>query len=119
LPAVFAVPAGIGDILVGITASRIASNVRAGRPRAGIIWNILGLGDLVMAIVLGVTAAPGALHLIATNPTTLAMSIIPMVLVPTFMVPLSMWLHIISLRSLTTAAPPRIPGVSVGRRQGA
>jgi hypothetical protein len=110
LPAVFALPAGIGDILIGISASRIASRVRAGRPRAGIIWNILGLADLVMAIVLGVTAAPGALHLMATNPTTLAMSITPMVLVPTFMVPLSMWLHIISLRSLTAAPPPRIPG---------
>lgn len=101
LPALFAIPAGAGDVLVGLTALGTAAALRGGNGRrAAITWNALGLLDLVVAIVLGVATAPGKPQLIATSPASLALTLAPVVLIPAFYVPLSIWLHIVSLRYL-------------------
>ena len=100
LPAIFAIPAGGGDFLVGLFAFGIARSVRAGRRRPAVIWNLLGMLDLVVAVGLGVTTSPGPAHLIFTTPTTIALSIPPLVVVPTFLVPMSFLLHVVSLRFL-------------------
>jgi hypothetical protein len=101
LPALFALPAGIGDVLIAATAPWVARNADApsGRRRA-IIWNLLGLTDLVVAIALGVTTNPGPAHVFDTVPTSAALAHSPMALIPTFFVPLAMTLHVISLWQL-------------------
>jgi hypothetical protein len=101
LPALFALPAGIGDVLVAASAPWVArsADTPQGRRRA-ILWNCLGLTDLIVAIVLGVTTNPGAAHLFDTVPTSEAMTQFPMALIPTFLVPLAITLHVISLWQL-------------------
>lgn len=103
LPAVFAVPAGVLDIVVGLSAVPIALALRGGAAGPAIAWNVLGLLDSTIAIVLGVAAGPGALRVIDANPTTAALTVLPLVLIPTFVVPLSMLLHVVILRTLLAA----------------
>ncbi len=106
LPALFAVPAGAGDVLVGLAAPFVARWLLAGRVGPALTWNLLGLLDLVLAVSLGVATAPGPTHLLLVTPSTLALSIPPLVVVPTYLVPLSVLLHLASLRYLLAARPP-------------
>ena len=102
LPAVFALPAGIGDVLVGVAAPFVAVALwRQPQRRAlGIAFNALGLLDLIVAIGIGVAVAPGPLQLVVTEPSTALMGLLPLVLVPTFVVPLAIVLHVASFRLL-------------------
>jgi hypothetical protein len=101
LPALFALPAGIGDLAIGVTAPLVARNLH--RRNLALAWNVLGLADLVVAVSLGVMTNPGPLLLFATTPTSDVLTAFPMALVPTFLVPLSVGLHVASLRQLLTA----------------
>lgn len=102
LPPGFALPAGIGDVLVGLLAPFVAYALwrRPQRRALGVAFNALGLVDLVVAIPLGVLHAPGRLQFIVTEPTTEIMGLLPMTLIPTFVVPLAIVLHIASFRLL-------------------
>ena len=106
LPAVFALPAGLGDIAIGIEATFIARRLHRGDPAGHgrrVVWfNVLGLLDLVIAAGIGFTAAPGVGHLLIVSPTTQAISLLPIVLIPTTVVPLAATLHLLSLRKLWT-----------------
>jgi len=56
LPADFALPAGWGDILVGVTAPLVALTFASQRPFGRIVfvlWNLLGILDLVNALAIG------------------------------------------------------------------
>jgi hypothetical protein len=111
-PAVFALPAGLGDVLIGVTAPRVAKNLRNGHPasrRLAILWNVLGLADLVVAVTLGVLSAPGPFQRFALDRPNVAISEFPFVIVPTVLVPLSVLLHVFSLRSLTRSRSAAIP----------
>jgi hypothetical protein len=101
VPALWALPAGIGDILVAITAPWVARDVETprGRRRA-ITWNLFGMADLIVAVGLGTMLSPGATQVIETAPTTVFMTQFPMALVPTFLVPLAFTLHVVSLWQL-------------------
>lgn len=96
LPAVFALPAGVGDTLVGLLALPVALLLRArarGSRGLAVGWNLFGILDGVNAITLGVLAtAAGALQLGY-----------PLVLIPAFGIPLSLLLHPLSLRQLRRA----------------
>ena len=105
LPAHFALPAGWGDIAVGLTAPlvalAVARRVRGGRTLA-VSWNVFGLLDLVVAVGMGTGflapfLAPG---LGSPVPPAAAMGVFPMVLVPTFAVPVSVLLHLLALGKL-------------------
>lgn len=102
LPPGFALPAGIGDVLVGLLAPFVAYALwrRPSRRALGIAFTILGLLDLALAIPLGLLHAPGRLQLIVTEPTTGILGELPMALIPTFVVPLAVVLHVASLRLL-------------------
>ena len=67
MPAIFAAPAGVGDVAVGLlalpAALYVATGSRIGR-WVGIAWNVLGLLDFTIAIAIGITTAPGPLQLI-------------------------------------------------------
>jgi hypothetical protein len=119
LPPGFAVPAGTGDLLVGLLAPVVAYALarRPSRRALGIGFNTLGLLDLAVAIPLGLLHAPGRLQLIFTDPTAGIMGLFPMALIPTFVVPLAIVLHVASLRLLvqphTDARPSALTGQAV------
>ena len=57
LPGVFAIPAGVGDVLTGLFAPLVAYWWVARKPyarTAAIAWNLFGMADLVNAVMLGV-----------------------------------------------------------------
>jgi hypothetical protein len=104
LPALFALPAGLGDVAIGLAAPFVASRLaRSPERRTSAIWfNLLGLFDLVVAVGLGFLAAPGPLRAFDVTPSTEALSLLPLVLIPTVAVPLAVALHVVSLRRLTS-----------------
>jgi hypothetical protein len=103
LPAVFAVPAGIGDVLIGLTAIPAARSLRAGRTGPAVVWNLLGLLDLVVALTMGAISGPGPARLLTVTPSTAALGVLPLVLFPTYLVPFWIVLHAVSLRTLAAA----------------
>ena len=115
LPAVFALPAGTGDVLVGVLALPVAfylqSGARGGRA-AAYAWNILGIVDLLVAVSIGTMTQPGRLNLIPVEITNSVGTTYPLVMIPAFAVPLSLILHGLSLRQLVRSARRRIPAVA-------
>jgi hypothetical protein len=110
LPAVFALPAGVGDIAIGIEAVFVARALRRGVVGRRTVWlNILGLADIFVAFGIGYAAAPGPVRLLFSSPSTEAISTLPLVLIPTAVVPLAVTLHVLSLRKLRAAAPSGVP----------
>ncbi len=94
LPGIFALPAGWGDIFIGATALPIAARLAAQRRRTSfILWQILGMTDLVTAVSTGALARFIAPQEISTQPMTM----LPLSLIPTFAVPLFFILHIICI----------------------
>jgi hypothetical protein len=80
----FPYAAGIGDVLTGLFALSVARvAVRKPSDLRVLEWNIFGALDLVVAVSLGATfATTGA----SAAMTTLPWSIIPLVLVPTYLI---------------------------------
>ena len=108
LPGVFALPAGIGDILIGLLAPIVAGLVAAKHPwarRCAMLWNMAGIADLAMAVTLGILSAPGPLHHLSLDAPNSAISAFPFVLIPTVLVPLSILLHLFSLHTLGKVRP--------------
>jgi hypothetical protein len=103
LPAIFALPAGLGDVLVGLGAFAASRWIRSGRWGSAIWWNLFGLLDLANAAVLGVVTQPGPLHVLQTNPTSALLLASPLVIVPTFIVPIYVLLHLVSVRFLVAS----------------
>jgi hypothetical protein len=100
---VFAVPAGIGDVLTGIMALPVALLLASGTARgrsAAMAWNIFGLLDFAVAITLGTLSSPGPFQIFGLDiPASLA-GTYPTVLIPAFAVPSSILLHALSIRQL-------------------
>jgi hypothetical protein len=100
LPGIFAWPAGIGDMAIGVTAPLVVLALRRNPAFAGgglfRVWNLLGILDLVVAVSLGALGAVLGFG-ISGAITTFPMAQMPLVLVPTFFVPLFVMLHIASL----------------------
>jgi len=94
LPARFALSAGYGDIFIGATAWFAATTLARSASRGWfILWQTLGILDLVSAVALGVTA--GLFQ--TSGPTMYPMTVLPLSLIPTFFVPLFMIFHVISI----------------------
>jgi hypothetical protein len=96
LPWQFALPAGIGDVATGsaavVVAALLAQNA-IGAHRATYAWCLFGIADLIVAITMGAMTSPGRAHLLAFEAPNLLMSSYPLVMVPTFAVPLALMLH--------------------------
>jgi hypothetical protein len=96
LSLLFAVPAGLGDTATGVAAPFVARRLARGNGRRATIWfNVFGLADLVVAVI----AATLARRLMGDQSIE-PLRLLPLVLVPTFGVPLAMAMHIISLGRL-------------------
>jgi hypothetical protein len=107
LPAVFALPAGLGDIATGLAAPFVAWRLAQGSGRARAVWfNLFGILDLLVAFSIGFLAGLGPWQPLAVTPSTEPLSLLPLALVPTVAVPLSLALHLVSLRQLRAAAQP-------------
>ena len=101
VPALWAIPAGVGDVLIGASAFWVAARLDSpGGRRRAVIFNLLGLLDLVVAIGLGVTTNPGAAQLFHTTPSAELLTRFPLALVPGFLVPLAFMVHFVSLWQL-------------------
>ncbi len=96
LPWQFALPAGIGDVTTGcfavVVATMLARKALDAR-RAAYAWCLFGIADLVVAIAMGAMTSPGRPHLFAFEAPNLLISSYPLVMVPTFAVPLALMLH--------------------------
>ncbi len=101
LPAAFALPAGLGDIAIGVAAPFVARRLARGIGRAGAVrFNVLGIVDLVVAGIIGFLL----FQLVEVTPSTAPLFVLPLALVPTTAVPLAVALHIVSLRRLRAVA---------------
>jgi hypothetical protein len=112
VPGLFAFPAGLGDMAIGFTAPwmvlgliRHPSFVTS---RRYVIWNIVGITDLIVAVSLGAICS-GFIPGITGNVTTSGMAQLPLVLIPAYLVPLFIMLHITALaqaRQLARSGKP-------------
>src|SRR5262249_17598546 len=100
LPGAFALPAGLGDMAIGATAPwllhAIIRQPRFAASKTFVVWNLLGLLDLVVAVGAGALSsalATGDLGEITTAP----MALLPLVLIPTYFVPICVMLHLAAL----------------------
>jgi hypothetical protein len=107
LPAVFALPAGLGDIAAGLAAPFVARRLAHGGGRTRAVWfNLFGILDLVVALAIGFLAGLGPWRPLEVTPSTEPLSLLPLALVPTVAVPLAIALHLVSLSRLRAAAQP-------------
>ena len=109
LPGIFAWPAGLGDIAIGVTAPWIVMKLVRDPDYAGtrafVVWNALGVLDLVVAV--GTGAASGTLLEGYTGGIdTSPMTHLPLVLIPAFFVPLFVLLHITAFLQASRRARP-------------
>lgn len=95
----FALPAGIGDIAVGVTAIPLVLFLRKGYSWSKYVitvWSVLGIADLVMAVSLGAIIFESGSSTMAT---------FPWVLIPAAAVPATLALHVITLYRLRKWVP--------------
>jgi hypothetical protein len=103
VPGVFALPAGIGDMLTGFAALPAAAALASGLPgarRAAVFWNLFGLADLTVAITMGALSSPGPLQIFNLAGPASQIGSYPTAMIPAFAVPSSILLHVLSLRQL-------------------
>jgi len=95
LPWQFALPAAIGDVMTGclVVVAVLLAQKAPGALRAAYSWSLFGIADLVVAVTMGAMTSPGRAHLLAFDAPNLLISSYPLVMVPTFAVPLALMLH--------------------------
>ena len=100
LPGIFAWPAGLGDMAIGVTAPLVLAALlrrpgfAAGKSFA--TWNLSGILDLTVAVSIGALVpllAPNLYRAASTAP----MAQLPLVLIPTYLVPTFLILHLTAL----------------------
>ncbi len=113
LPGLFAWPAGLGDIAIGVTAPWVALTLIrrptfAASPQF-VAWNLFGILDLVVAVSTGAISS-GFVVGLAGKVTTAPMAQLPLVLIPAYFVPLFIMFHLAALfqarRSLLPETKP-------------
>ena len=116
LPGIFAWPAGLGDMAIGVTAPLVlAALLRRPSFAAGksfVAWNLSGILDLTVAVsigALGPLLAPNFYGAVSTAPMTQ----LPLVLVPTYLVPTFLILHLTALFQAR-----RLPATSTANLMG-
>jgi hypothetical protein len=113
-------PAGAGDMAIGLTGLIIGINAaRHGQllPRTVLRWNLLGIADLIIALATGLLTSPSPLQRFAFDHPNQLIAVFPLVLIPTFLVPLAILLHIISLTQLRQAGVRRRKAVATGQHE--
>ncbi len=111
LPAAFAFPAGVGDILIGLTAplivARLASDPAFARSRRFVAFHIAGLIDFAVAIGAAALTAGAFPALTPGGLTSAPMELWPLNLFPSLIVPIFIILHasvFLKLHAMSRAA---------------
>jgi len=110
MPGAFAWPAGVGDVTVGLLAPAVGlAYAHGSRRAAGLVraWNLLGIVDLIVALTMGFLTSPSPLQKLAFDTPNELISAFPLVMVPVFLVPLSILLHLAVVRKLQQAETGR------------
>jgi hypothetical protein len=109
LPAPFAPSAGWGDVFIGATALPLTWAVmRFGdrvRPLV-LLWNALGVADLVAALTLGALSAPGPLQVFVGPLDSSPMTTLPWLIIPGFLVPILLFIHVVIFTRLLAKNQP-------------
>ena len=103
LPTVFALPAGLGDVAVGLVAPFAAIAVALKAPgwrRAANGVIIAGLADFAVAFVTGIGSIGGNFLDFAGAPSSTIINALPLVLIPSFLVPVFIILHVMAIIKL-------------------
>jgi hypothetical protein len=104
LPAQFALPAGYGDLLIGLTAPLLVYALNQRNPHLrelAIAWNLLGLVDFAVALATGfLFIAPYVRRLARTGHSIAYLDYVLMI--PGFAVPILVLMHVNSLFDLFT-----------------
>jgi hypothetical protein len=104
LPGIFALPAGFGDVMVGLSALMVGA--RAARNEDDhlvTLWNWLGISDLAIAVATGFLSAPSRFQIFSLDAPNVLIGSFPLVMIPIFAVPLSIVLHLASLSKISAA----------------
>ena len=110
LPALFALPAGLGDVAAGIAAPLVARRLaQGGGHRAALWFSAFGMTDLISALTLGTLTG---FQLVNVTPSGAPISELPLVLIPTAAVPLLFALHITSVSALRRALRAPLPAIA-------
>lgn len=100
LPGSFAWPAGVGDTAVGLAALGVTLMVArqaAGWRRAALWLTLAGMADFALAFATAQLSQPGRPLDLPGAPPPAALQDLPMILIPGFLVPLFLILHIMAL----------------------
>jgi hypothetical protein len=101
LPAAFALPAGLGDMAIGVAAPFVVRRMADGMGRhEAVRFHLLGIVDLIVAGSIGFLL----LEVVEVTPSTAPLLLLPLALILTVAVPLAVALHIVSLQQLRAAA---------------
>jgi hypothetical protein len=96
MPGESAIPAGAGDVTVGLLAIPVAwaaARRFRGSRTATYVWNYIGLLDFTIALAAGYLSSPGPFQMLALGHPNVMVSAYPMVMFPVFAVPFSSLLH--------------------------
>ena len=101
LPGLFAWPAGLGDVAVGLGAPLVMLALTRdpgfAASRGFVVWNWLGLADFAVALGTAALASGAIPALVAGGVTSAPMEVWPLYLFPGFFVPLFIFLHLTAL----------------------
>ena len=82
LPGMFAVPAGAGDVAVGLLALAIGIDISGRqqiRSRTVLLWNLSGIADLIVALATGFLTSPSTFQRLSFDHPNELISVFPLV----------------------------------------
>jgi len=103
MPGAFAWPAGVNDVIVGLFAPLVGIAYARGLRWSSVLlraWNLFGIADLVVAASTGFLTSPSRLQILAFDKPNVLIGSFPLVMVPVFLLPLAVLLHLASLEKL-------------------
>ncbi|MEO0344345.1 MAG: hypothetical protein AAF198_13005 [Pseudomonadota bacterium] len=115
----FAVTTAWGDIFVGLTAPIVAVLLHRDLYKylwVGILWSLIGIGDLILVLFKAIQSAPGPRQTTAFDIPTEVVTYFPFSILPMLIVPVSIILHLILIQKLLAVrnndAPKKAPVTS-------
>jgi len=104
LPALFALPAGLGDAMAAMGALFIGialyEHTATVSPKRVYLWNMFGLIDFVVAVSMGVMTRTGEVLSFSGQVSSDIMGSFPLALIPGFAVPFYVITHLIIFAQL-------------------
>ena len=106
LPALFAVPAALGDIWAGVAGWRASRALAMKAPKAHrlLTWSIvIGIVDFILAVSLGIMTSEGILRIFFVGPNII--NDYPLALFPAYFVPVFLGFHFVAVARVRHERP--------------